>query len=151
VPAPLADAAQVQTRSLRILVVEDNRDAAESLTMVLQLWGHEVQVAFDGIAALDMAQRDPPDAVLSDIGLPTMDGYVLARRMRQQATLARVVLIAVSGYGRDEDKQRAIDAGFHHHLAKPPDLRVLATLLGTIARTTATDDPSRGLRAPRAS
>jgi CheY-like chemotaxis protein len=120
-------------RPLRILVVEDNEDAAESLTTILEVWGHEVRVALDGLAALEIAAAWQPEVVLSDLGLPAMDGYALARRLRQIPALGRAVLIALSGYGRDEDRRQAFDAGFDHHLVKPPDLEGLAALLARIA------------------
>ena len=128
---------------LRVLIVEDNQDAAESLAMMLELWGHAVETASDGLAALELVARREPDVVLSDLGLPGMDGYELARRLRQRPGLQDAVLVALSGYGRDEDKCRALDAGFDHHLVKPPDLDVLAELLGRIAGRP--DEPTRAL------
>jgi signal transduction histidine kinase/ActR/RegA family two-component response regulator len=120
-------------RPLGVLVVEDNEDAAEGLAMVLRLWGHDVHVAYDAAAALEAAERHTPDVVLSDLGLPGMSGYELAQRLRQRPGFGRAVLIALSGYGRDEDKRRAVEAGFDHHLVKPPDLDALARLLGRAA------------------
>jgi len=99
------------------------------------------QTAFDGLAALDAAARYRPDLVLSDLGLPGMDGYELARRLRAQNGLDDVVLVALSGYGRDEDKRRALDAGFDHHLVKPPNLDALAELLRQVAG--AAGEPAR--------
>ena len=128
---------------LRVLIVEDNQDAAESLAMMLELWGHAVETASDGLAALELVARREPDVVLSDLGLPGMDGYELARRLRQRPGLQDAVLVALSGYGREEDKCRALDAGFDHHLVKPPDLDVLAELLGRIAGRP--DEPTRAL------
>src|SRR6185436_11935817 len=118
--------------ALRVLLVEDNRDAAEVLGIIIELWGHEVRVALDAAAALDVVGAWTPDVILSDLGLPRMDGYELARRLRELPGLAGVVLIALSGYGRDEDKHAALDAGFDHHLVKPPDLERLAELLATV-------------------
>src|SRR5205823_2302062 len=92
-----------------------------------------VRVARDGLAALDIAASWQPDVVLSDLGLPGMDGYALARRLREMPALGRAVLIALSGYGRDEDRRQAFDAGFDHHLVKPPDLEGLAALLARVA------------------
>ena len=111
--------------------------------MMLGLWGYAVETAFDGLAALELAARDTPDVILSDLGLPGMDGYELARRLRQRPGLEDVVLVALSGYGRDEDKQRALDAGFDHHLVKPPDLDLLANLLRGVAGTSG--EPTRAL------
>ena len=127
----------------RDLIVEDNQDSAESLAMMLGLWGHAVETASDGLAALESVTRREPDVVLSDLGLPGMDGYELARRLRQRPGLQDAVLVALSGYGREEDKCRALDAGFDHHLVKPPDLDVLAELLGRIAGRP--DEPTRAL------
>jgi CheY-like chemotaxis protein len=120
-------------RRLRILVVEDNHDAAESLTAMLELWGHEVRVAYDGAAALQLAETATPDVILSDLGLPGMDGYELARQLRARPAFGRVLLVALSGYGRDEDRRAAADAGFDHHLVKPPDLKTLLQLIGNVA------------------
>jgi two-component system CheB/CheR fusion protein len=124
--APRAD------RKLKILVVEDNPDAAESLAMVLDLWGHDIRVTLDAAAAVEVAEQLVPDVIISDLGLPGMDGYELARRLRQHPRFGRAVLIALSGYGQEEDKRRALDAGFDHHLVKPPDLAELAELLGRV-------------------
>jgi len=133
-PRPARPAADDHAaRPLRILVVEDNEDTAESLTTILEVWGHEVRVALDGLAALEIAASWQPEVVLSDLGLPGMDGYALARRLRQIPALGRAVLIALSGYGRDQDRRQAFDAGFDHHLVKPPDLEGLAALLARIA------------------
>jgi CheY-like chemotaxis protein len=131
--APVTREREASARGLRIMVVEDNQDSAESLSMVLQLWGHEVCVAFDGTTALDLAERFAPDVILSDLGLPGLDGYALARRLREHPAFGGAVLVALSGYGRDEDKRRALDAGFDHHLVKPPDLDALAEMLGRVA------------------
>jgi PAS domain S-box-containing protein len=130
-------------RALRILVVEDNTDAAEGLAVVLQIWGHDPQLAYDGVTALELAERTRPDVVLSDLGLPGMDGYELARRLRARPAFGRAVLIALSGYGRAEDKRRALEAGFDHHLVKPPDLDALEELLGRVARTPAAERSDR--------
>src|SRR5262249_48731189 len=107
---------------LKVLVVEDNHDAAEVLATVVELWGHDVRTAFDAHAALEAVERWRPQVVLSDLGLPRMDGFELARRLRRMPLHTGALLIALSGYGRDEDRQAALDAGFDHHLVKPPDL-----------------------------
>jgi PAS domain S-box-containing protein len=118
---------------LRILIVEDNIDAAASLALLLRLWGHDVEIAYEATSALAIAERSRPDVVLSDLGLPGVDGYELARRLRSEPAFGRVVLVALSGYGRAEDQRRALDAGFDHHLVKPPDLARLTELLGRVA------------------
>jgi CheY-like chemotaxis protein len=131
-------------RAVRILVVEDNRDAAESLAALLGLWGHEVQVAFDGLAALRAAETMTPDVIISDLGLPGMDGYEVARQLRARPGFGRVVLVALSGYGREEDKRHALDAGYDHHLVKPPDTDALLQIVGHVAAARS-DAPPRTL------
>ncbi|HYU35621.1 MAG TPA: response regulator [Thermoanaerobaculia bacterium] len=111
----------------RILVVDDNRDSAESLALLLELQGHEAQIAFEGPAALAIARTFNPDFVLLDIGLPGMDGYEVARRLREEGSASR--LVALTGYGLDEDRQRSLDAGFDDHLVKPVSLEDLARIL----------------------
>jgi two-component system CheB/CheR fusion protein len=103
----------------RILVVDDNVDAAESNAALLRFIGHEVEVAYDGPSALAAARRFQPEIVLLDIGLPGMSGYDVARALRAQPEFQRTVLAAVTGYGQQEDLQRSREAGFDHHLTKP--------------------------------
>jgi PAS domain S-box-containing protein len=126
-PAP-AGAARTRTASRRVLVVDDQADAAESLAMLLRAEGHEVRTAPDGAAALEAARAYHPEVILLDIGLPRMDGYEVARRIRAQAGLEDVVLVAVTGYGQEEDRRRAAAAGFDAHLVKPADLAALLAL-----------------------
>src|SRR5207248_6546799 len=114
---------------LRLLVVEDNPDGAESLQELLTLLGHEVEVAYSGAEGVEAAQRRPPHVVLCDIGLPGMDGYAVARELRRDPATAGAMLIAQSGYGREEDQQRARETGFDWHLTKPLDLMELEWLL----------------------
>jgi PAS domain S-box-containing protein len=116
-------------RRLQVLVVDDNVDAATMLAMCLEVAGHCVMVEHRGMAALERATADQPDACILDIGLPDIDGYALARRLRAQPATAGAILIAVTGYGASQDKDNAIAAGFDHHLVKPVDLSVLAALL----------------------
>jgi PAS domain S-box-containing protein len=107
----------------RLLVVDDNIDGAESLALLLRLDGHEVRTAYDGPSALEAAKAQRPEAVLLDIGLPKgMDGYEVARRLRGQQELEGVLLVAVTGYGQDEDRRRSREAGFDAHLVKPVEL-----------------------------
>jgi signal transduction histidine kinase len=113
----------------RILVVDDNVDAARTLAEALGAWGHEVGVAHDGPSALEEALRTRPDVVLLDIGLPGMDGYEVARLLRERAGFADTVLIALSGYGQADDRRRSQDAGFRDHLVKPVDIEELASRL----------------------
>ncbi len=114
---------------LRVLVVEDNEDVARSLAMLLELWGHNAEIVYRPEAALDAAHAHPPAVVLLDIGLPGMDGYQLAKKLRLQQGCEKVVLVAMTGYGQDEDRRRAEEAGFDHHLVKPVDPDVLQQLL----------------------
>jgi two-component system CheB/CheR fusion protein len=116
----------------RILVVDDNRDAAESLSMVLKFLGADVQVANDGRQALDAFQSYQPAVVFLDIGMPGMDGYEVARRMRAAQNGERPALVALTGWGQEADRQRSRDAGFDHHLVKPADLGVLQALLASL-------------------
>ncbi|HXG13045.1 MAG TPA: response regulator [Gemmataceae bacterium] len=120
--------------SCRVLLVEDNADAAESLAALLRLMGHEVDVVYDGASALKTATDFQPDAVLLDIGLPGMDGYETGRRLRKLPGLEKTLLIAVTGYGQPDDRQRSQEAGFDHHLIKPVDLGTLRQLLAAHGR-----------------
>jgi CheY-like chemotaxis protein len=104
-------------------------DAAESLAMLLRLWGHEVVVAHNGPEALRAAGAQRPEVALLDISLPGMDGYELARRLRGQLGLGQAVLVALTGWGQEEDRRRSKEAGFGHHLVKPVDLSELQDLL----------------------
>ena len=116
----------------RLLVVDDNKDAAVSLATMLRLQGHEVRVAHDGPSALAIASSFLPDMVFLDLGMPDMDGYEVARVMRQKPGLEAVVLAALTGWGQEEDRRRTAAAGFDHHLVKPPDRKVLDRVLDTL-------------------
>jgi PAS domain S-box-containing protein len=118
-----------QERGQRVLVVDDNVDAAESLAMVLRLSGHEVRTAYNGPAALAEARIATPDVVLLDIGLPGMDGFDVARQIREDRGLNHLRIVAVTGYGQDEDRRRTQEAGFDFHLTKPVDPVQLDRLL----------------------
>jgi CheY-like chemotaxis protein len=113
----------------RILVVEDNADSAETMAKLLELLGHEARVARDGLEAIAAARSWQPAFVLLDLGLPAMDGYEVAIRLRQEAACRESVLIAVTGYGQPEDRRRSRAAGIDHHLLKPVDPDVLLALL----------------------
>jgi signal transduction histidine kinase/DNA-binding response OmpR family regulator len=117
---------------LRILVVDDNTDAAESLRMLLSVFGHQVEIAHNGVNALATAQTQKPELVFLDIGLPGMDGYEVARRMRSEAGLAESKLIALSGYGTEADQQRSREAGFNRHLVKPVDPGELPAIIAQV-------------------
>ena len=126
------DAAPVRGERLKLMVVDDNVDAADTLAMLLEAAGHEVAVEHDSRRALERGRLAPPDVFLLDIGLPEMDGRELARRLRAQPETANCVLIAVSGYGQEQDRRAATEAGFSHHLVKPVDFDALAGLLAEV-------------------
>lgn len=115
----------------RVLVVDDNVDAARTMAMLLELEGYQVECAFDGQHALDCVRDRPPDALLLDIGLPRLDGLEVARRLRAQSGEAarKRLLVAVSGYGRDQDRAQALQAGFDLHFTKPADPEQLLQVL----------------------
>ncbi|MGH8168679.1 MAG: ATP-binding protein, partial [Woeseiaceae bacterium] len=119
--------------SLRILVVDDNQDSADLQATLLQHIGHEVRTAYEGSDALKAAAEFQPDVILLDIGLPQMDGYEVAYRIRQEPTLAGVVMIAMTGYGQSEDMQRTKAAGFDHHMLKPAEFAELQRLLAQLS------------------
>ena len=118
---------------LRVLVVEDNVDAAEGLMMLLEVFGHDPSHASDGAAALAAVQAQAPDLMLVDIGLPELDGYEVARRVRAIPGLRELPLVALTGFGLEEDRRRALSAGFDHHLTKPVDPSRLRTLVARLA------------------
>jgi CheY-like chemotaxis protein len=118
----------------RILVADDNRDAADSLAMILRLAGHEVHAAHDGREAVEAAAWFRPDVALLDIGMPKLNGYEACRRIREQPWGMNIVLVAITGWGQEEDKRRASEAGFDHHLTKPVDPAALEPLLATLNR-----------------
>jgi PAS domain S-box-containing protein len=113
----------------RILVVDDNVDAAESIAMILQLDGYDVRCVYDGLAVLSVARSYRPDVVVLDIGLPGISGYEVARLLRQQPEFERTLILAVTGYGQEADRRRSEEAGIDHHLTKPVDPEVLQKLL----------------------
>ena len=114
--------------------MDDNQDAADSLAMLLRLQGHEVRVAYSGMAALEMTKTYTPDVVFLDIGMPGMDGYEVARRIRQQPGLEKVVLAALTGWGQKEDRRRTAEAGFNHHLVKPPEPKAVESILSSLPK-----------------
>jgi len=118
----------VQVRR-RILVADDNSDALESLATLLELGGHEVFSAANGALALESAERNLPEVALLDIGMPKLDGYEVARRIRAQPWGRRITLVALTGWGQESDRRRSGEAGFDSHLVKPLDLDKLTALL----------------------
>jgi PAS domain S-box-containing protein len=120
--------------SCRVLVVEDQQPQAESLARLLEMWGHEVSIAPDAATGLTLATTQTPDIVLLDIGLPGMDGIEMARKLRQQPALGHMVLIALSGFGQETDRERARQAGFDEYMVKPADPEKLRALLRHVRR-----------------
>jgi two-component system CheB/CheR fusion protein len=125
-PRPVPEARSARRR---VLVIEDNDDAASTLGAVLELCGHEVRVALDGPSGFAEAHAFFPDVVLCDLGLPGMTGYDVARALRADGALGKPLLVAMSGYAQPEDRQRALDAGFDRHVAKPTPLAKLEQVL----------------------
>ncbi|CAH2809321.1 MAG: Multidomain signal transduction protein including CheB-like methylesterase, CheR-like methyltransferase and BaeS-like histidine kinase [uncultured Caballeronia sp.] len=119
------------TQPRRVLLVDDSVDAAEAMSMLLETLGHEVRVMHDGPSALAMVDDFAPEVVILDIGLPGMDGFEVAREMRTCAVTKTVLLIALTGYGAESDKQKARDAGFDHHLVKPVSFKAIETVIAT--------------------
>ncbi len=128
--AQTAAATVYVTGTARIVVIEDNVDAADTLATLLRLSGHRVDVAFDGASGLGMIVQLRPQVVLCDIGLPGMDGYEVARQVRERGQLPAPVMIALTGYDGPNDRARALAAGFDHHMAKPADVAALEHLIG---------------------
>jgi CheY-like chemotaxis protein/anti-sigma regulatory factor (Ser/Thr protein kinase) len=125
------DQASGSEEPMRVLVVDDNHDAAESLAMLLSLEGYTVDVAYDGVSALSEAAKFQPQVVLLDIGMPGMDGYQVARELRAGEPATSMALIALTGYGQPDDRERACAAGFDDHLTKPVDAELLKEILRT--------------------
>ncbi len=134
-PAPLTEVTASQTGGLQVMVVDDNVDAAESLAVLLEMTGHAVRLAYDGPSALQAVITHRPQVVLLDIGLPGLDGFEVAQRIRKQSALDGVTLVALTGYGQDSDRQRALDAGFDYHLVKPADFGEIEKILVAVQET----------------
>ncbi|HEX4826533.1 MAG TPA: response regulator [Candidatus Polarisedimenticolaceae bacterium] len=117
----------------KFLVVDDNVDSAASLAMLLSIEGNETHTAHDGLEALEAAEKHRPEIVLMDIGLPKMNGFDTAQRIREQPWGKDMTLVALTGWGQEEDRRRSMDAGFDGHLVKPVDFDDLMTLLGSLA------------------
>ena len=135
-PSPAPDTALPPAKAAtgcRVLVVDDNVDAAQSLAMLLELTGHEVRLAYDGPSAVEAVMQYQPDVVLLDIGLPGLDGFEVAQQIRRQAALGNVVLVALTGYGQDADRRLAKDAGFDYHLVKPASFSQIEEILQSVS------------------
>ena len=130
-----SDIVEASREECRVLIAEDNPDAAEMMRVMLSIKGHDVRVATDGVQAVALAEQFDPHIGFLDIGMPLMDGYEAARQIRRLLG-RRVVLVALTGWGQDEDKRRSRDAGFDHHLTKPPEPEVLARLIAECAEGT---------------
>ena len=115
----------------KVLVVDDSIDTAESLRLLLTAAGHEVKTAHTGPDALALALSFAPNAVLLDIGLPELDGHQVAQQIRDQSPNENMLLVALTGYGQESDRQRSLDAGFDHHLVKPANFQALQDILAT--------------------
>jgi CheY-like chemotaxis protein len=144
----LRRAGQPSLQSHRILVVDDNRDAADSLGMLLRALGADVCVVYDGAQALDSFGEFSPSVVLLDVGMPGMDGYQVARRLRETRPQSRASIIALTGWGQDQDRKRAMEAGFDHHLIKPVELAALQKLLARFDGGVSTPRERVDLREP---
>jgi CheY-like chemotaxis protein len=114
----------------RVLVVDDNRDAADSLALILRRMGHYVRVCYEGSGALEAARQQRADVVFLDLVMPGIDGYEIARQLRADPQLRHVLIVATTGFGQEDDRERSRKAGFDHHLLKPIDLEFLQSLLG---------------------
>lgn len=134
VNAPTTSAIKPAKRAFRILVVDDNHDSALSLAMMLSIMGHETRTAHDGESALATAEAFLPDVVLLDIGLPKLNGYEVAQKIRQQPWGTSMFLIAVTGWGQEEDRQRSSEVGLNVHMVKPVEASALEKLLAELAR-----------------
>ena len=131
-PSPPSATAQPHGKRCRVLVVDDNVDAAQSLVDLLKVTGHEVGMAHDGPSGLEAVRDFRPDAVLLDIGLPGLTGLEVAKRIRQLPELKHIVLVAMTGYGQEADRQRSQEAGFNHHLVKPAHFSEVEKILATV-------------------
>lgn len=121
-----------EAKKHRIIVVDDNRDAANTLGMLLRVLGADVRTVYDGASALEAIAQECPDVVFLDIGMPGMDGYEVAAEIRRQPQFADLLLVALTGWGQDEDRRRSSEAGFDHHLTKPPDFNAVKTVLDSL-------------------
>lgn len=138
VPVPVAQHPELSS-SLHILVIEDDADSAKTTQMLLELQGHQVHIAFNGAAGIESAEHFKPDVIMLDIGLPGMNGYEVAKKLRKLPATHGTMLIALSGYGQEEDIQKSVAAGFDHHLVKPADSTELQALLAGVTKIPVTN------------
>jgi signal transduction histidine kinase/CheY-like chemotaxis protein len=142
--AKISPEKRTQSEGRRVLVVDDNVDAAESIAVLLRLEGHEVKTVSDGQQAISSSQVFAPSVVVLDIGLPGMDGYEVARRLRQLPETRKALFIALTGYGQKEDKVLASEAGFHHHFIKPADPRAIHSVISEFELNSGSPQALRG-------
>lgn len=117
------------TTSRRILVVDDNRDAAKTMAMLLKITGNEIRIAYDGLEALETANQFQPDIILLDIGLPKLNGYEVASKIRDESWGKNMIIVALTGWGQPDDRGRSAEIGFNAHMVKPVDYDELVKLL----------------------
>jgi CheY-like chemotaxis protein len=129
-----ADQSEIQTLSLRVLVIEDSLDALNMLKLWLSSFGCEVMIAVEAMEGVRLAAESPPDLIISDIGMPDLDGYELMRTLRKTPGLEHVPAIALSGYARDEDRDLALEAGYNAHMSKPANMTLLLYLIKKLTR-----------------
>jgi CheY-like chemotaxis protein len=140
--APTTDA-PVRSPRRRILIVDDNHDGAESLAMMLELDGHQTHTAHDGLQALEAVERLRPDVVLLDIGLPKINGFEVCRRIRSEPWGKALTLVALTGWGQEEDRRRSKEAGFDEHLVKPVDVKSLVRVLASLPSASADEQRAK--------
>ena len=128
-PPPLPEQPATASRPRRVLVVDDNRDAADALTILLRIWGHDVETATSGAEAIRLAEQANPEIILMDLGMPIMNGYEAAQRILERPGRAQIMLIALTGWGQEADRHRTQAAGFQHHLTKPVNVEQLQKLI----------------------
>jgi CheY-like chemotaxis protein len=128
---PESDTPPLPAPARRVLVADDNRDGAEIMSLLLQQYGYEVNIAHTGTEALTLAAQSAPEIAILDIGMPGMSGYEVARQIRAEAWGKHMMLIALTGWGQEEDKKKAFEAGFDHHLIKPIDPDALEALMAS--------------------
>jgi CheY-like chemotaxis protein len=139
------DTQAAPTKKRRILVVDDNKDSASSLSLMLKIMGNETKSVFDGLAAVEAAGEFLPEIILLDIGLPKLNGYDACRAIREQPWSEGMYIIALTGWGQDEDRRRSAEAGFDHHLVKPVEMAILQKLFAEMhgsRKTVSSNSPS---------
>jgi DNA-binding response OmpR family regulator len=146
--APPIEERGAPQRSRRVLVVDDLRDSADSLAMLLARMGHEVHTAYDGEEGIAAAAAFQPEVILLDLGLPKVNGYEACRRIREQPWGKEIFLVALTGWGQEDDRRRTAEAGFDHHLVKPVDLTTLTGLLAAVPQREAADGSAQAAPGP---